>query len=94
MRSIQRYIDFVKYIDRARSARSICYFTWSILWIVAILKAIFVTFFSVNKISDRYDIDIILLLRVTFKFYIAFRGVTISHVTLSCSQYLLYFTEC
>ena len=51
-------------------------------------------FFSSNKISDRYDIDIILLLRVTFKFYIAFRGVTISHVTLSCSQYLLYFTEC
>ena len=26
--------------------------------------------------------------------YIGFRGVTISHVTLSCSQYLLYNTEC
>ena len=25
---------------------------------------------------------------------IGFRGVTISHVTLSCSQYLLYYTEC
>ena len=25
---------------------------------------------------------------------IGFRGVTISHVTLSCSQYLLYYVEC
>ena len=25
---------------------------------------------------------------------IDFRGVTISHVILSCSQYLLYYTEC
>ena len=25
---------------------------------------------------------------------IGFRGVTISHVTLSCNQYLLYYTEC
>ena len=25
---------------------------------------------------------------------IGFRGVTISYVTLSCSQYLLYYTEC
>ena len=25
---------------------------------------------------------------------IGFRGVTISHDTLSCSQYLLYYTEC
>ena len=25
---------------------------------------------------------------------IGFRGVTISHVTISCIQYLLYYTEC
>ena len=25
---------------------------------------------------------------------IGFRGVTISYVTLLCSQYLLYYTEC
>ena len=26
--------------------------------------------------------------------HIGFQGVTISHVTLLCSQYLLYYTEC
>ena len=28
------------------------------------------------------------------KFDIGFGGVTIFHVTLLCSQYLLYYTEC